>query len=94
MKPVLQPEIRRNGSITVALTQERKQEILRSLSMARGFGVEIEEISPMEVKNRYPHVNIDDVCGAVYLPKDGQGDPTNITLALAKGARQMGGADF
>ncbi|MCP4048483.1 MAG: FAD-dependent oxidoreductase [Gammaproteobacteria bacterium] len=82
--------IRRNGSITVALSEERKQEIYRGASMARAFGVEIEEISPSEVKNRYPHLNTDDVCGAVYLPKDGQGDPTNITMALAKGARQMG----
>ncbi len=82
--------IRRNGSITVALTSERREEIYRGASMARAFGVDVEEISPAEVKNRYPHLNVDNVVGAVYLPKDGQGDPTNITLALAKGARQMG----
>ncbi len=82
--------IRRNGSITVALTHERRQEILRGASMARAFDVEIEEISALEVKQRYPHLEVDDVCAAVYLPKDGQGDPTNITLALAKGARNMG----
>jgi glycine cleavage system aminomethyltransferase T/glycine/D-amino acid oxidase-like deaminating enzyme len=86
--------IKRNGSITVALNEERKQEIYRGASMARAFGVEIEEISPGEVKNRYPHLNTDDVCGAVYLPKDGQGDPTNITMALAKGARNMGAQIF
>jgi glycine cleavage system T protein len=86
--------IRRNGSITVALTPERKQEICRGASMARAFGVEVEEISPSEVKDRYPHLNVDDVCGAIYLPKDGQGDPTNITLAMAKGARQMGAKVF
>ena len=86
--------IRRNGSITVALSKERKHEIYHGASMARAFGVEIEEISPTEVKNRYPHVNIDGVCGAIYLPKDGQGDPTNITLALAKGARAMGARIF
>ncbi|MCH8168729.1 MAG: GcvT family protein [Proteobacteria bacterium] len=83
--------IRRNGSITLALTEDRKEELYRGASMARAFGVEVEEISPAEVKSRYPHVNIDDVVGAVYLPKDGQGDPANIALAMAKGAR-MGGA--
>ena len=62
--------------------------------MARAFGVEVEEISPSDVKDRYPHVNVNDVCGAIYLPKDGQGDPTNITLAMAKGARQMGAKIF
>lgn len=81
---------KRVGSITVALTEERKEEIYRGASMARSFGVEIEEISAADVKDKYPHLNVDDVVGAVYLPKDGQGDPANIALALAKGARQMG----
>ncbi len=86
--------LHRCGSITVALTEERREEIYRGASMARAFGVEIEEISPSEVTARYPHLNIEDVCGAVYLPKDGQGDPANITHALAKGARQMGAKVF
>ena len=80
----------RTGSITVALTEERKEEIYRSASMARAFGVEVEEISPHEVKTRYPHLNIQDIIGGVYLPLDGQGDPSNICQALAKGARQFG----
>jgi glycine/D-amino acid oxidase-like deaminating enzyme len=40
-----------------------------------------------EIKSRYAHLNTDGVVGGVYLPKDGQGDPANIALALAKGAR-------
>jgi glycine cleavage system T protein len=82
---------RRCGSITVALTEERREEIFRQASMARAFGVEIEEISPAEVKARYEHLNIDGVVAGVYLAKDGQGDPGNIARALAKGARQRGG---
>lgn len=82
--------IKRNGSISVALTEERREELYRGASMARAFGVEVEEISPEEAKNRYPHLNNDDVVGAVFLPKDGQGDPANVTHAMAKGARQMG----
>lgn len=81
---------RRNGSITVALSDERREEILRQASMARAFGVEVEEISPSELLNRYPHVNASDVKAAVYLDKDGQGDPANIALALAKGAKMRG----
>ena len=81
---------RRVGSITVALTEERREEIFRSAGMARAFGVEIEEIGPEEVKARYPHLNCDDVLAGVYLAKDGQGDPGNIARALAKGARQRG----
>ena len=81
---------KRCGSITVALTDERKEEIFRQASMARAFGVEVEEISPAEVKERYEHLNIDGVTAGVYLPLDGQGDPANIALALAKGARNGG----
>ena len=81
---------KRCGSITVALTEERKEEIFRQAAMARAFGVEVEEISPSEVKAKYEHLNIEGVTGGVYLPLDGQGDPANIAVALAKGARQMG----
>ena len=85
---------KRCGSITVALTEHRREEIFRQASMARAFGVEVEEISPEEVKARYAHLNIEDVKAGVYLPLDGQGDPANIALALAKGARQRGGQVF
>ncbi|WP_171177742.1 FAD-dependent oxidoreductase [Ruegeria sp. HKCCD8929] len=82
---------KRNGSITVALTEERKEEIYRQAAMARAFGVEVEEISNERVQELYPHLNLEGVKGAVHLPLDGQGDPANIALALAKGARQRGG---
>ncbi|MEL7303932.1 MAG: FAD-dependent oxidoreductase, partial [Pseudomonadota bacterium] len=81
---------KRCGSITVGLTEARREELLRGAGMARAFGVEIEEIDAAEVKERYPYLNTDDLTCAVYLPKDGQGDPANITQALAKGARQRG----
>ena len=81
---------KRCGSITAALTGERLEELHRQAAMARAFGVEVEEISPAEVKAKYEHLNIEGVTGGVYLPLDGQGDPANIALALAKGARQNG----
>jgi len=81
---------RRCGSITVALTDERREEIFRQAAMARAYGVEVEEISPDEVKKRYEYLNIEGVKAGVWVPKDGQGDPGNITLALAKGARNRG----
>jgi len=82
--------MRQVGSITVALTEERKHEIYRQASMARAFDVDVREISPAEVKQMYPHLNVSDVVGAVHLPLDGQCDPANIAMALAKGARQRG----
>jgi 4-methylaminobutanoate oxidase (formaldehyde-forming) len=82
--------MRQVGSISVALTEERRHELYRQASLARAFDVDVREISPSEVKEMYPHLNIDGVVGAVHLPLDGQCDPANIAMALAKGARQRG----
>ncbi|NKN39346.1 FAD-dependent oxidoreductase [Agrobacterium sp. a22-2] len=82
--------MKQNGSITVALTEERREEIYRQASLARAFNIDVREISPDEVKAMYPHLNVSDVVAAVHLPLDGQCDPANIAMALAKGARQSG----
>jgi glycine cleavage system T protein len=82
--------MKQNGSMTVALTEERKQEIYRQASLARAFNIDVREISPEEAKAMYPHLNVGDVKAAVHLPLDGQCDPANIAMALAKGARQNG----
>jgi len=81
---------RQCGSITVALTEERREEIFRQAALARAFGVDVNELSPAEVLERYPHLNLEDVVAGVHLPLDGQADPGNIALALAKGARMHG----
>ena len=82
--------MRQVGSISVALTEERKHELYRQATVARAFDVDVREISSSEVKEMYPHLNTDGVVGAVHLPLDGQCDPANIAMALAKGARQRG----
>jgi len=82
--------LRQGGSVSAALTEERREELFRQAAMARAFGVPVEELSPKEVKERYEHINLDGVTGGVWLPTDGQADPANIALALAKGARQNG----
>ncbi len=82
--------MRQVGSVSAALTDERLEELYRNAAMARAFGVPVEELSPKEVKERYEHINLDGVTGGVWLPTDGQADPANIALALAKGARQRG----
>ena len=82
--------MRQCGSVSVALTDERREELYRSAAMARAFGVACEELSPAEVKERYEHINLEGVTGGIWLPTDGQADPANIALAMAKGARQNG----
>ena len=83
--------MRVTGSITVALTDARMEEIRRQAGLARALGIEADEIDRAGLKNLYPHIALDGVVGAVHLPGDGQCDPANVTMALAKGAR-MGGA--
>lgn len=82
--------MRQTGSITVALTDNRRDEIHRQATLARAFDVDVQEISPDEVKAMYPHLNTDGVVAGVHLPGDGQCDPGNIALALARGARMQG----
>ncbi len=81
----------RCGGLTVANNKESFEEIKRAASMARCFGVEATIITPSEVQDLWPMLNVDDLVGAVHLPKDAKGSPVDITQALAKGAR-MGGA--
>ena len=82
--------MRQVGSVSVALTEDRLEELYRNAAMARAFDVPVEELSPTEVKERYEHISLENVKGGVWLPTDGQADPANIALALAKGARMNG----
>lgn len=78
------------GSISVADNPQRWEEILRGLSMAKTVGVDAHEISPAEALDYWPTLNMDDVVGAVYIPRDAQTSPVDTTLALAKGAKNQG----
>ncbi|HMO09318.1 MAG TPA: FAD-dependent oxidoreductase [Paracoccaceae bacterium] len=84
--------MRQVGSISVALTESRMEELRRQATVARIFDVEVDEISTGRIKAMYPHLNVDGVVGGVHLPLDGQCDPANIAMALAKGARMKGAA--
>ena len=81
---------KQNGSISVAPDEERFEELKRGASMAKCFGLEVEVISPREARELHPYLNIDDLCGAIFLPKDGQTNPIDTTRALAQGAKMRG----
>ncbi|MBC8269802.1 MAG: FAD-dependent oxidoreductase [Rhodospirillaceae bacterium] len=80
-----------HGSLSLACNEGRFEELKRGASMARVFGLEVEVISAKEAQDKWPLINVDDVVGAVFLPKDGKVNPIDLTQALAKGAK-MGGA--
>ncbi|MBA2412009.1 MAG: FAD-dependent oxidoreductase [Burkholderiaceae bacterium] len=78
------------GSLAVARTADRMIQLRRTAAAARAHGVACEVISPAEAGERYPIMATHDLQGAVWLPGDGKANPTDLTLALAKGARNRG----
>jgi glycine cleavage system aminomethyltransferase T/glycine/D-amino acid oxidase-like deaminating enzyme len=78
------------GGIRLAGTPEREQEVLRQVAWARTFGLPLELIGPQEAQRLFPLMITDGVrCGS-YLPTDGYLDPSQLTYALAEGAREGG----
>ncbi|WP_420396161.1 GcvT family protein [Nioella sp.] len=78
------------GSIRLAHSKERMQEFERAKGMGLQQGMNLEILTPEEVKERYPFIETHDIKGALYDPNDGDIDPAQLTQALAKGARDMG----
>ena len=78
------------GSIKIASTNERMQEIRRQIGWAKTFGLDLHEISINEVKERFPLINLDGVVGACFMTTDGQVDPSQLALSMAAGARKAG----
>jgi glycine cleavage system T protein len=81
---------KRTGSLAVAASSARLEELKRGASMARSFGLEVDVLSPAEARERWPLLEIGDILGAVYLPKDGQTNPVDTTQALIRGAKARG----
>ncbi len=78
------------GSIAVAASEARFEELKRGASMARCFGLEVQTLSPGAAQERWPLLSTEGLVGAIFLPKDGQTNPVDTTQALARGARAAG----
>ncbi|MDA0821019.1 MAG: FAD-binding oxidoreductase, partial [Proteobacteria bacterium] len=85
---------KQNGSISLATTEGRFEELKRMASMAKVFELEVNVLGVDDVNVRYPLINTDDVVGAIHIPSDGQANPVDVTQALAKGARARGTSIF
>jgi 4-methylaminobutanoate oxidase (formaldehyde-forming) len=81
---------RQVGSIAVAASEARFEELKRGASMARCFGLEVQILSPGAARERWPLLATDDLVGAVFLPRDARTNPVDTTQALARGARAAG----
>jgi 4-methylaminobutanoate oxidase (formaldehyde-forming) len=79
-----------NGSIKLASSPQRLEEIRRQIGWAEVLGLPLHEISPAQVAERFPLVDLSGVLGAAYLESDGHLDPSQLCYALAAGARAAG----
>ena len=86
--------IKRNGTLMLAGTHERWIELKRRHSQAKFHGLESHLVSPGEAGRLWNILRSDDLVGGLYVPSDGQADPTGVTLALAEGARRNGARLF
>ncbi|MDF1671052.1 MAG: FAD-dependent oxidoreductase [Roseovarius sp.] len=83
-----------NGGMRLACNQERWTEVKRQATTAHSFGLEMELLTPQEALELWPLMDISDLVGAAFMPTDGQANPSDITQALAKGARMAGASIF
>lgn len=84
------PSWKECGSIKLASTLERMEEIRRQIGWARTFGLDLQEISPKQAQGLFPLMDLEGVVGACYMASDGQVDPSQLAQALASGARRGG----
>jgi glycine cleavage system aminomethyltransferase T/glycine/D-amino acid oxidase-like deaminating enzyme len=78
------------GSLRLASSAERMEEIARQAGWAQTFDLPLDLISPAEAQALFPPLSTDGVFGAAFIPTDGYVDPSQLTLALAEGARRRG----
>ena len=78
------------GFIEVAADADRLEEYRRVAAFNRWCGVDVQEISPAEVKTLFPLARVDDILAGFYVDDDGRANPVDVTMALAKGARMAG----
>lgn len=78
------------GFIEVATDAGRLEEYRRVAAFNRYLGVDVHEIGPTEVQRLFPPARTDDVLAGFYVAEDGRANPVDVTMALAKGARQQG----
>jgi 4-methylaminobutanoate oxidase (formaldehyde-forming) len=78
------------GSLRVASTPEQFKELQRSVSRAKGIGMEVEIIGPDEALRIMPQLSRENLYGAIYLPRDGHLDPYLTTTNMARLVREMG----
>ncbi len=78
------------GSIRLANGRDRMDEFAHVATMARAQGIDFALLSLREIEELYPFITLDGLKGGLFDPLDGDIDPSQLTQAFAKGARDLG----
>jgi dimethylglycine dehydrogenase len=78
------------GNWRMAQSTARMDEYMLYASTAETVGVPFDFMTPAQIKERWPLIRTEDLEGAIYHPTDGYINPADVTMAMAKGARQHG----
>ena len=70
--------------VELAADEGRLEEYRRVAAFNRHCGVDVHEISPIEVGDLFPYARTDDLLAGFYVPQDGRANPVDVTMALAK----------
>ncbi|XP_032396219.1 sarcosine dehydrogenase, mitochondrial [Etheostoma spectabile] len=79
-----------NGGLFIASNKQRLDEYKRLMSLGKVYGIESHVLSPAETKDLYPLMNVDDLYGTLYVPKDGTMDPAGTCTTLTRAATARG----
>ena len=82
------------GSLRLASSEDRMMELRKIASQGKSFGLEVEILTPEQCQEKFPIMALDGCVGGVYCASDGYADPSMLTQALARGARNFGGRIF
>ena len=85
---------KQNGTINLALSALRHEQLLRSHDHAARMGIETFMLSPEALRDIWPWLATEDVISAFHVPSNGQVNPLDVTVALSKGARALGAQVF
>ena len=78
------------GSLRLAYCQDELDWLDHTLSVGRSLGFHIEFVKPDRIGELHPFYNLEGVLGALHTPDDGHVDPSGVTQAFARGARNLG----
>ena len=80
------------GSLAIAHSRDRFEELKRLAAMNNGFGItRVHLVTADEIASLYPLINKDGLIGGTWVPTDGMASPVDVVAAFIRGGARPGG---